>query len=60
MLNLTGITAVTSLGMPAAPLGARGEGRLAAIGTPLPADGTRTPAFLEDVVPGVRAWSPPV
>ncbi len=59
MLNLTAITAVTSPRMPAAPLGARKD-RPAATGTSVLADGTYTPAFLKDVVAGVRAWSPPV
>ncbi|MDX6366621.1 MAG: hypothetical protein QOK30_1697, partial [Nocardioidaceae bacterium] len=36
------------------------EGRQMAIGTAVYAVGTHTPAFLKDVVPGVRAWSPPV
>jgi hypothetical protein len=53
-------TAVTPYCMPASPVGASVEGRQMAIGTAVPADGFHAPAFLKDVVPGVRAWSPPV
>jgi hypothetical protein len=56
----TAISAVTSVRMPASPCGAFVEGRQMAIGAAVYAVGTHTPAFLKDVVPGVRAWSPPV
>ena len=56
----TAVSAVTSFRMPASPAGAFIEGRQMAIGTAVYAVGTHTPAFLKDVVPGVRAWSPPV
>ena len=62
MLNLTIATAsaVTTFCMPGSPVVASVEGRQMAIGTAVPAHGFQTPAFLKDVVPGVRAWSPPV
>ena len=61
MLNLAiaTATAVTTYHMHASPAGASVEGRQMAIGTAVPTDGFQTPAFLKDVVPGVRAWSPP-
>jgi hypothetical protein len=63
MLNLTiatAISAVTPICTSASPDGAFVEGRQMAMGTAVYAVGTHTPAFLKDVVPGVRAWSPPV
>jgi hypothetical protein len=62
MLNFqaaTAISAVTSVRVPASPLGAVAARRIA-VGTALPTSGMHTPAFLKGAVSGVRAWSPPV
>jgi hypothetical protein len=59
-LAITTKSAVTPFCMPASPVGASVEGRQMAIGTAVSAHGFYAPAFLKDVVPGVRAWSPPV
>jgi hypothetical protein len=60
LILATAHTAVTPFRMSASPIEAFVEGRQMAIGAAVYAVGTQTPAFFKDVVPGVRAWSPPV
>jgi hypothetical protein len=55
----TAISAVTPSCMPASRIRASVEGFMV-VGTAVSARGAHTPAFLKDVVSGVRAWSPPV
>ncbi len=58
----TAISAVTSSRVPASFRGELVAGRRKAVGAAMSitAQYIHTPAFLKDVVSGVRAWSPPV